>query len=437
MAKAVDHQSVNVSNFITKRSPSWAPHVVSSTNQKMLTQSLCLKHPDTKSNPIRSDGTRARSSWNKSWFRMVIPVSTFETRAKPGKDAWFHPSQSVPCVGNWFQGTTGDASQWQNLEFFRPSAAELFYQDQVARTKILNKVAQKKWDLGVSTLEMKQTAGLVSALAKDMVFGIQKIVNSKASVARQTNNLLRETRKHGDFYKAAEAVGMRDTRLLESIKDRWMQYQFGIRPALNDVDSATRALDDLIFKENHGLRISAKGGHSSSEDHVLSMTPTNMPFSTVISYNRRLETHYSASYDVPLDGVSSLTTLGLDNPASIGWEVTRLSWMFDYVVGVGDWLQSFSAANGLLFVDGSVSTIWRATSGRVQAVLNPQLDIEWVRRPKVDRFHLAAGEFRRELVSSRILPGVVPQVKTTLGLTQLANSLFALSNVFAGGKAPR
>lgn len=52
-------------------------------------------------------------------------------------------------------------------------------------------------------------------------------------------------------------------------------------------------------------------------------------------------------------------------------------------------------------------------------------------------FYLERGDFNREVLDSGLLPAVVPQIKSTLGLTQLGNSLFALSNVFSGRKAPR
>lgn len=49
------------------------------------------------------------------------------------------------------------------------------------------------------------------------------------------------------------------------------------------------------------------------------------------------------------------SSLGLDNPALIAWELTPLSFVFDWFINVGDFLTGLTP-RGVAFVSGSIST---------------------------------------------------------------------------------
>lgn len=371
----------------------------------------------------------------KDWLRVSNPLTTWETRALPGESVWFHPLSTTGIVGA-LTSDPSDYGQWvANHDRFKPVTSILVAKS-VASTKALNKVAQKKWDLGVTVLEFKQTAGMVADLADSMVGAVDACINVRKKARRQINDLFRRVRVHDDFYRAAAEVGMRDLSLLEDIRSRWMQYQFGIKPAVADIANAGTALDEAIFGHNNGLLVVAKAGHRVTDRTTQMLSTTGAPFTTRIFSNLIVQAHASVSYRVPTDGVSRINLLGLDNPAYLFWEVTRLSWMFDYVVGVGDWLQSFTAANGLEFIEGSLSTTWQSLTTEVQHELSVP-GLEFVKRPSTRGLYIDAGGFNRDLLSHGLFPGVVPQIKSEMGLVQLANSIFALSTLLTGGPALR
>ena len=229
---------------------------------------------------------------------------------------------------------------------------------------------------------------------------------------------------------------LKDTRLLENIRDGWMEIQFGIKPLMYDIEDAGAALDESIFEHDNGLLVVAKAGHTAKGKISVPCPITNAPFQTFLVCDTVASCHISVSYKVPTDGVSRITTLGLDNPASIAWEATCLSWMVDYAVGIGDWLSSFTAANGLEFIDGSMSTIQRCTASEVQHQnLHPHN--VWEKKPRTTGVVLSSGTFNRSLLASGVTPAVVPQIKSELSLVKLANSLSALSTLLGGGKAIR
>lgn len=431
----VDSKKTSFWETSIKQSPSWAPWYVSNTTNNMMSMSQCLKHPATVRNTRGADGSWPRSAWNKSWFQMFVPTTSWSTAAKPGYDAWFVTEAKTPVVGDLYPY----ADHWQwilNHARFQPSPWDRIQADSVARTKVLNEVARKKWDLGVTVAEFAQTAGMVTSLSTRLVDGISSLINLRRNSVEQTTRLFRRVRQHNDFYKAAAEVGMKDTRLLENIRDGWMEVQFGIKPLMYDIHDAGAALDESIFEHENGMLVVAKAGHTVKGIISVPTPITNAPFETHLVCDTSVSCHASVSYRVPTDGVSRVTTLGLDNPASIAWEATCLSWMVDYAVGFGDWLSSFTAANGLEYIDGSMSTIQRCTAREVQH-RNLRADNVWKKKPSTSGVVLSSGVFTRELLASGVTPGVVPQIKSKLSLVQMANSLSALSTLLGGGKAIR
>lgn len=431
----VDDKKTAYFNTVIKESPSWAPWYTGVVHNNMLTTSQCLKHPATVRNTRGADGNWPRSAWTKSWFQMFIPVTSWSTRPKPGYDARYVTEASTPVVGDIYP-YADNAQWWLNHARFQPSPLDRLQAENVARTKVLNKVAQKKWDLGVTVAEFAQTADMVTSLSTRLVDGISGLINMRKNIAKQTNQLFRRVRQHNDFYRAAAEVGMKDTRLLENIRDGWMEIQFGIKPLMYDIDDAGAALDESIFEHDNGLLVVAKAGHTAKGKIVVPCPIANAPFQTFLVCDTVASCHISVSYKVPTDGVSRITTLGLNNPASIAWEATCLSWMVDYAVGVGDWLSSFTAANGLEYIDGSVSTIQRCTASEVQHQ-NLRADNVWEKKPRTTGVVLSSGTFNRSLLANGVTPAVVPQLKSELSLVKLANSLSALSTLLGGGKAIR
>lgn len=430
-ATPVDTKSTSYYLTTIRSKPTWAPWYPGNVvHNDMMFESQCLKHPATIRNVRGPDGNWPRAPWNKSWFRMFIPKTVWETKAKPGYDAWYYPEGRTPMVGDLY--VYPDSAQWWlNHARFQPRPIDILNAENTARTKVLNKVAQKKWDLGVTIAEFAQTADLVTSLSGRLLDGVSGLINLRRNSREQINRLFRLVRKHGDFYRAAHEVGLKDVRLLENIRDGWMEIQFGIKPLVYDIHDAASALDESIFERSNGLLLTAKAGHTVKGTIVVPCPIVNAPFQTHLVCDTVASCHISATYKVPTEGVSRLTTLGLDNPAAILWETTRLSWMVDYGLGVGDWLQSFTAANGLEYIDGSISSTQRCTANSVQHS-NLVDDNDWVRKPGTQGVVLDSGRFVRELLPHGVLPAFAPQIKSSMSLVKLANTLSALTMLFGG-----
>lgn len=390
-----------------------------------------VRHPALVRNPRRPDGTRPMSAWSKSWIQVVAAPTKWGVVAKPGHNVQEIQVSGIPAFSNV-------PMNWDVASSWLPFTPLLeISSDQVARTKVLQKLSQKKWDIGVTALELKQTAGLVTDLSVSIVKQVEKIINSRKRMRGKLNSFFRDVRRQGSFDKAAMNVGLTDVSLLEDVRGQWMQYQFGIKPAIMDVDNAVTWLADAVTQSNYKVLVSARAGHESNDERLLSVGSWAGDVRLRARSREVCQTHYSLVYELPTGHVSTRQALGLDNPGNIAWEVTRLSWMVDYVVGVGDWLQSFTATNGMVFREGCKSRLRRVSSlefiadgainssiARGQSTLSPY--------PASAGSFFERGDFERTLLKSGLIPAFVPQIKSELGLVQLANSLFAMSSVLGG-----
>jgi hypothetical protein len=239
MTGPIDTVSVTTRTTTMKSWPSNRPANISTQNTVVGATVHALRCPALIRNAKRTDGTRPMSAWSKDWVKAFATPVGLSVRVVPGqRDTEYDItsdsllSEVIPR-GPVLPGQIG--TFWLNQTTRWPYAPQLeVYSDQVARTKVLNKLGQKKWDIGVTALELKQTAGLVTDLSVSMVRQVEKMINFRKKSAGQLRRFMRDVRRQGSFSQAAKNVGLTDINLLNDLRATWMQYQFGIKPALMD-----------------------------------------------------------------------------------------------------------------------------------------------------------------------------------------------------------
>lgn len=393
-----------------------------------VTKTEYLVKPATTVNVKRSDGTRAMSAYETTWFRGANPGDVSSSKPIASfTDRWTGMPRllmdDVSVSGFWPQLVNNWLSEISPLDRLAAEAE--------ARTKTLNKLSQKKWDLGVTALEFKQTVGLVTDLAQGMVKTVDKIITAHKRSDKALHSFFHRVVRHGDFSKAAAEVGGMDINLLEDVRSMWMQYQFGIRPTVKDTQDAVEALVELFYARNLPLLVRAKAGATRRARITLEQRDIDDPVRRLLHGETTVSEHFSVVYEIPKGTVGPITTLGLDNPFSTLWESTRLSWMYDYALKTGEWLSSMTATNGMEFREGCRSTLRRLLIDTSEVL--PQFSDVTISSAQTVPCFLEVGKFTRELLPPvGLVPAIMPSVRNELGLLQLGNSLFALSNVFSG-----
>lgn len=159
--------------------------------------------------------------------------------------------------------------------------------------------------------------------------------------------------------------------LLVLFSNMWLEYAFGWQPLIRDLNDGLKALHRV------GNRELFEGASSNTVDLGDSdVTTTTNSFSSVVvsctlAGSRKYRAH---AYAQP---TSDRAHFGVD-PLVSGWELARWSFVIDYFVNVGSWLQAWSPFSGAQLL-GAMASV------RDSYVLEQHVDISY--------FNTQTGEF--------------------------------------------
>lgn len=148
------------------------------------------------------------------------------------------------------------------------------------------------------------------------------------------------------------------SNLLETASSGYLSWEFGIRPLLADLRALSRALDTVrtrleYLKRTYGkstrVGYSYKGTVASQKRTfvvVNSMTisferPERFPY--LFQFNGRLFHRLDWLWDAEAELRGLVGTLGFDNPLLVAWEALPFSFVVDWVVNLGSYLDRLKA----------------------------------------------------------------------------------------------
>lgn len=158
---------------------------------------------------------------------------------------------------------------------------------------------------------------------------VDMVVSNLSKLARSMRAL-----KRGDFATAARQLGAspRTTRLKPSdISGRWLELQYGWLPALSDTHEAAKAYE-VITKEARRFTVRS----SAKRRLELPCQVDGASLSTEI-WQQRVSYRYEL-----LEQLSAARSLGLLDPLSVAWEILPYSFVIDWFIPIGGYLDNLS-----------------------------------------------------------------------------------------------
>ena len=253
------------------------------------------------------------------------------------------------------------------------------------------------WDItysGISTLYTTVRADILNASypspndqERALVYALNNVADRKASfaeslaemaktiselgdAARKIDNfILRAARK--DWVGCAMALGLtpksrevvrtvdRLRRSTGTMASAWLQYNFGIKPIVNDMVSMAAFLSDE--GAHHKLRIVGKGRVAVDFEDVTSYTQMGgtsfgiPPVYGHVTMKRKGGTYVRLDYEIPNTFLRELGVFGLYDVPQAAWAVVPYSFLADWVLPVSEILKAYTASVGLNFKGGTVT----------------------------------------------------------------------------------
>jgi len=321
--------------------------------------------------------------------------------------------------GDWGNTFGLGYNPWEQIDVFGMDAA-----GSLVRSRLINKIIDQIQSNRVNSGEIihtrSQTANLVASTAN-------RIVGTVRSLRR------------GNFAGAARYLtgsgpltgtgGRQGRRAGGGIPEQWLQLQYGWKPLLQDIYNSCETVRKAW--NNKGDVLSASSSvreHLDKISYVRDRAYPHGPTFRVETTSREVSGRASVYYSIESSLGSSLSQLGITNPASLAWELLPYSFVVDWFVPVGAFLERLDYTRGLVFNRGFITLQFK------QSV-----------RQRIEDSHSAPGSIVASwsggngqgdaFLLTREPLGTFPDVppptlKNPFSLTHVANALSLLSTAF-------
>lgn len=388
-------------------------------------------------NGVGTTGTDVRTSFFRSWSgtttpgfgsrrktHLRLPINDYsmtqETTTDGGYfiDTWSTRTAGTQTTGGSYQ------SQWGSSVFgSAPSSAVI---DSSLTFKAIRKLREN----------MAPSANLAQDLAQ-----MSQTTNMIADSATRIAAALRDTKK-GNFTGAASHLWHSRTPRFNqkhgppnhknSLADNWLAFQYGWKPLLQDIHESMDSLARLNLASvlTYTARSSASSKFRTEKD--LFNNVAGHPITGYQSEETECSVRYGVRYQIDNHLRAFLGQTGFTNPLNLAWEVLPYSFVADWFIPIGPYLESFSAWDGLTFVDGwtTTTTLKRTLyDAYYNGPLNPNDP------PDGQMLGLGGSCLRERITYSRTrltsFPSqVVPKFKSPISATHAANAAALLISAF-------
>lgn len=208
-------------------------------------------------------------------------------------------------------------------------------EDRVQLATIL-KVADAKVNIGVALAEARKTSDLI------------------IDTMHRVNRAYRYLRK-GNLKGVARELNITPNRAHKT----WLEYKYGWLPLLMDVKGAAEFFAQSYLTRPLRFKVKASENVTKTFDKGTLFTPWGGP--PMITSTDFWSRHYKYSgmiwCELTSPHFAELQQLGVTNPALEKWELLPYSFVLDWFISVGGWLEALTAFNGVRVISACTSSV--------------------------------------------------------------------------------
>jgi len=280
---------------------------------------------------------------------------------------------------------------WYNLGFGNPNAYNALALEQASKF-FLRRLQETRQAMqgGIFSGEMRETMRMLRQPAKSLREGIPKYLDALVKRRRGVGSI-RGVGISITSQRSQRAAERKRVKILNKIAaDTWLEYSFGWKPLINDVQDAVKAIGRL-GENSFRQKLSAKGSDEVvNYDSGTNEYPIADQFVTWIKVSSHIKTKYSCQIRGAVK-VNSTVSQQTRNNELFGftwsqfiptvWELLPWSFLADYFTNIGDilnagavntadlaWTSRTMRAETTAYASASISS---RTSTSVAASLNP------------------------------------------------------------------
>lgn len=140
----------------------------------------------------------------------------------------------------------------------------------------------------------------------------------------------------------------------KSVASAWLELQYGWKPLMSDIFGSCELLAETVRSDTAVAIVDTRSNWNRRIDYMLRHTNTDSGLGTVTEKDVS-KTRILLEYKLDDPTKVLLGKTGLTNPALLAWELLPFSFVADWFIGVGDYLDSFTTFDGLVFRRGFIN----------------------------------------------------------------------------------
>jgi len=314
----------------------------------------CERHIVRRSTGV-DIGTPINATYDRRVLQRPDPVRVPKVDGFRKPTAW-HVVEKIgdlSCIGvySWFDGTydykcIGSSANWSsNLTEVTTSRVPSTANDtNRAAVQCLLKIKAQKVNLSVAAAEMHKTVDLIASRASSLLTAVRAIRKGNITAAARALSVL-------------PPKGSRSRRNPNSKQQaqNWLELQYGWMPLLQDIEGSYKLATEKF--RTYGMVVNAKSSVEQKFNYSLGKQDFGGPFDLYQDDTGKVLTIVALSYRVNSVALSTMAQAGLDNPLTVAWELTPFSFLVDWLIPVGNFLDALTATQGLTFLGGSLTKV--------------------------------------------------------------------------------
>lgn len=350
-----------------------------------------------------------------------------------GTVTYKNKSQPKGSVYSGFVGGGGSyarfdsASSWSST-FAELSNASFSASDNIALIKVRLKAKDSTVNYGQALAERNQTArllgdtchslvGMYRALRKGDADGLVRIAGkTKKRLSKKQKKHLRYTAKNARMDASA----------------RWLEIQYGWRPFMDDIWGS---IENLGKQPVDNFYYTEKGSCLKVIDHSVNSDAIGGSYGRGTCWVKgEMRSRYIVIGLPRMNPGGFAAQMGLSNPALLAWELTPFSFVVDWALPIGDYLDSLDAM--LNFEEKYVVLTRFGKIGWVDkgnGVITPDPP-SYLTTATANYTGFKNQVFLNRSVSAGLPYPQLPRLKDPSSFTHMANGLALLVQIFGGGK---
>lgn len=267
--------------------------------------------------------------------------------------------------------------------------------------------------------ERKQTAELLASTAHRVVSAARALKRADLGTFTKSLSLSgTEARSVRSAWRRVE-----NSPADKRIANHWLEFVYGWKPLLSDVYGTAEYLAERIHKQRYPSGVAVASGKATVSYSGPQLDKLMGHTKTWASYEATVSVKYKMHWRLDSEASSILAQTGITNPLLLGWELFPYSFVVDWFVPVGTYLESLTAFDGFSLIDGrsgKTQKTWVTYSHNYAD--SGKTPYPWSRSGS---FTKKAFEFRRTTMSS--WPSYVLKVRSPIGGDPLSRFLTAAS----------